>query len=978
MASSSSAAGSLKRKREDGTGDKFGMSDPDEMNYLVYQQFLSKDYDGANGRQVKVTNGWQAETIASRQSRAEWEHLPQFRGRVAINNNAKMEQMGSHSANAFMFVGDEGKIFQQMKEELKPYYTYTFHAKKGDRPGLRGKEVYFVQPDTLKWEPMPMNYHLTKHLFENELTGAKQQYFRNVMLGALNKIQDRQKVLSLMDLEALLRDHPNEAVRLRNMPSIKRLFHHDRLQHLYPFYNMNDLLYLPVESINTLYRHVAECVDRSDPMNVRQLNDPTSLCFWSTLRHLGMRCEDFDKVWYLPEMSYEMFKIVCARRSFYPHAVNELSVMLYDKLLAQHYDEGHKYLTVHALKLLAGSVSEAMFENALDQLTDRDMYHAMHRELIPKTKTYIVYPRTAALCEKMIVAGVESVLTRYQYQPPIYCMEDKAKTYPLLPDSTPCSEQLTFLHWAKNLPIVNVSGQAGAGKSAGLTRYLAYLDAIDEKDKLVFSTYQGNNASEAQEENTTFAETAHRILARHACKCKRSPMYKEKPKKRRTDGTPNTMQNFLVQNDKDDDDCEYTNCPLENVKVLIIDEIGLFYDELFAVLIHVLTTCGKLCQIITSGDHRQQVQIQPGRLQLDLFKGFAPWTLEYNHTHRYDDDRAMIFRNNADAIDKMQPERIYYEDDIFQLHPPARAYKNKEHYQFLPECTSILKSIGLNDSERNMLVTRTHVLKDLSTKAIEEVHYGNVSPYALRVGSKITCTKNNYDIDMVSNRILVLEAIEDCLIPGGRTLNSLDEIDYLTLTKAPNSYEPQDTVKDRKPRGLARRLRARVANRKKIVYIPYDGRFKNLVKRAAAVTERSCQGSSAHHVAAVKLGFWQKADVKEGAYVVCTRQRERLSLIMDKYTFEKWITNPTPPRNSIMHVKFAALYETYKNKYPIPATPIDIAMLKVEEGIKYEPVFDLEVVKRQALLRRAQRAKIARDQQQAKQAAALKTWRGVT
>lgn len=959
--SSASASQDRKRKHHGESRADFGLSDPDEMTYLIYQQFLSKDYEGAFGRTKKITNGWQVETIASHESRWEWQYLPQFRGRVAINNAAKMERLGCHALNAFMLLGDEQKIFQGMKEELKPYYTFTFHAKKAERAGVRGKDVYYVQTETLKWEPMPMNYHLTKHLFENELTGMRQQHFRNVVLSALSQITNREKVLSLLDLEALLRNNPNEAVRLRNMPAIKRLFHHDRLQHLYPFYDLDDLLYLPVESINTLYRHVAEPVDRSDPKKVCQRNDPTTLCFWSTLRHLGMRCEEYEKVWYLPEMSYEVYKIVCARRNFYPHAVNELCVSLYDKLLTQHHEEGHKYITVSMLKMLAGSVSTTLFENALDQLTDRDMYHAMHRELIPKTQKYIVYPRTAALCEKMIVGGMESVLTRYQYQPPVYCSEEKAAQYRMLPEVAACSEQLTFLNWAKHLPIINISGPAGAGKSAGLTRYLAYLDAIENKASIIFCTYQGNNAAEAQEENTPYAETAHRILSRHAYKCKKSPAYKEKPKKRKVDGAPNTMQNFLSQSDQDADECQCLHCPLENVKVLIIDEIGLFYDELFAVLIHVLTTCGKLCQIIFCGDHRQQVQIQPGQLQLDLFKGFSAWTLEYKHTHRYNDDRAMIFRNNADAIDKMDPDRVYFEDGIFELIPPSRNFKSKEQFLFQPELIEKLRSIGMNDSERHMLTTRTHILKDISTRAIETVHYGDISPYSLRVGSKITCTKNIYEIDMVSNRVLVLEAIEDCIIPGGRTLNSLDAQDYLPLAKSPTAYEAQDTIRDRKPRGLARRLRARVVNRSKIVYIPYDGRFKNLVKRAAAVTERSCQGSSAHHVAAVKLSYWPKADVKQGAYVVASRQRERLSLIMSKDTFVKWIQNPAPNRNSILHVKFAALYAMYKEKYPIPSQTIPIAMLKAEEGDRYEPVFDLELVKRQALLRRVRRSQLERE-----------------
>lgn len=949
--------GAAKRKFDEITED-FGHLDPEEKNYLLYHQFLSKDYDTDFGRKPVATNGWQLETLGAPMATGVSRPVYSFTGRIGLDNTRKMERIGCHSAHAFMLLGNNQDIFQGLKESLKPYYTYSFKATKGDKKGAQGKDTYFVKPETFQWEPMPLNYHIAMHIFEHELVGSQMQQFKEAAMTALASIPpaDRHKPLTLHNLEVLLRHRPDDVITLRGMPIMKRLFYHDKLKHLYPFYTVHDLEHLPIQAIDTLCKHVADVIDRSDPSRVRQHSDPTLLCFWPTMVHLGLRCEDRDKVWYLPELPYAMYRLVCSRRQYRPHPVNELAVSLYDKIMARHYDEGHKFIPMQSVRGMAGSIEDKTFRNVMDMLTDREMYHALHIENIPDTTVQIVYPRRAAVCETLIVSAINSVLQRFEHDPPSWRTEGASATYPKLPEVSACSEQLRFVEYAMNIPIVNVSGQAGSGKSAGLTRYLARLNAMDEREKIVFSTYQGNNASEAQEENTSFAETAHRMLARHASKCRSSPLFREQSKKRRVD--PNIAGNFIgtsAPEERDETRCK--NCPFEHVKVLIVDEVGLFYDELFAILVYILVKCGKLCQIVVAGDHRQQVQIQPGRLQLDLFQGFAPWTLSYNHCHRYDDETAVIFRHNADAIDKMRPDLVYREEGIFELIEPSRFYRSNETHMFQPELTRILKSIGFSDSEKCMLVTRTHAMKDVATKSIEETQYGDISPYALRVGCKIMCTKNNYDIDMISNRVLVLEGIEDCFIPDGRTLNSLDDIEYLMLMVDPAALCAMDTQKDRKPPRRARRLRARVANRKKIVYIPYDGRFKNYVKRAAAITERSCQGSSADHVCGVKLSFWDKADVKECAYVVCTRQRKRLSLIMTEDTFSKWVKNKSKPRNSVLHVKLAKLYEKYKDKYKVPQDSIRITMLKAEEGQKYEPVLDLDAMRKKS----AEKAKLKRE-----------------
>ncbi len=938
--SSAQPDGQSRKRKEPSSG--FESESAEAMDDFLYYQFFNVD-DEERG---KSTNGWQREQEAANltwKRRGPEAPVTSFTGRMALDNEAKLEAIGCKAANAFVLEGPQFRdmVFYGMKEPLLPYFFYEFQASKGDRRGAGNRDVYFVRPTTLMWRPLPMMPAIARHVFENHLPGAKNATLRMVMASKLANVNPSVP-LDLPKLESLLIQHPLERIKLSSMGIVKRIFFHAELAPLYPYYNVKDVENLDVEAIKTLNRFVtapsAQC-------------NPIALCFVSAARNLGLRCRDFDRVWYLPELSHAQYMHVCATGKFVPPRVEALSVKLHDRLNMLVKQHGHKYVDDDTLGLYTDEPEKALFEDALRLL--QGTYSAIAIEPL-SGQMRAIYPYRIHMCERIILSGLRVVLARFIVEPPARKPADEVVDYPMRPTHPLCSEQKLSVAQSLERPFTAISGPAGAGKSAGLSEFLAHVGAIDWASQVVMATYQGNNAATAVDTNTPFAKTAHRILAKHANKCKKSPVNGRSNQKRKTTEGPErgrgrgrggrgrgrdaqmTMSQFvdvLERADPDDEDEAFVDCPLENVRVLVIDEIGLFYEELFAPLLHVLTTCGKLSQIVVCGDHRQMVQIQPGQLQQDLLYGFADWTIKYEHQHRFDDEAAVIFRHNSMKIHAGLPGAVEFRDGIFERFEPKEFFYPPSKMKDLEgELVDLFRKIGFNDGERCMAVTRTHELKDLIMRALEIVQYGNIVPYALRVGQKVMSRRTNLKAEITAKQVLLLERIEDCELPRGRTIKSLEEYEYRFLTPG---FTNARSTNDKKVHRMVRRLRCRVVNSTRIVYLPYDGQYAGRVMRAGAVTERTCQGTQADHIFILKPTFWKEADVKECCYVVCTRQRKRVSMFCRREVFNQWVRNPAPPRNSLLGSKVRELYNEFARVYTIPPPTPEILALREEEGDRY-------------------------------------------
>jgi len=937
----------LKRKAPTAT---FEDESAEAMEDFLYYQFFNVEDDDHG----KISNGWQLESGVSPYKKGgggkpETAPLVTITGRVPLDNAAKVAELGCKAHNAFVLVEPAYRdaIFYGMKEPLMPYFVYTFQAAKGDRPGAGGRTTFFVRPHTLKWRAMDMTPTIARHVFENNLPGTKNAALRTLAVAKL-MLTPPSTVLTLPALESMLSAAPAEVVRMRKMGIIKRVFFHSKLEALYPYYHVKDVEHLDVQAIETLQRFVREPSEH---------NNPIALCFVDAMRNLGLRCRDFDRIWYLPELTYAQYAHICDAGKFSPPPVEQLAVKLYDHLRASIKIYGHKFLDEDAIRLGASADEQKHFDAAMTLL--RTTYRAVKVEPLGSCTT-AVYMHRMHMCERIILDSLRVVMARFACEPPRRKTLEEVAEYPLRSEHPLCSEQRLMVMQALERPFTAVSGPAGAGKSASLSEYLAHVGAIDWKNEVVFATYQGNNAASAVVTNTPFAATAHHILAKHANKCKQSPCYGRSNKRKKNDksqrgagrggargragrgrgrGAQSSMDRFvdtLERDESPEDEDEYVNCPLEKVRVLVIDEIGLFYEDLFAPLLHVLTSCGKLCQIIVCGDHRQMVQIQPGQLQQDILEGFAPWVIKYDHQHRFDDENAVIFRHNSTQIHQGLPHAIIYKPNVFERFTPAqRIYKTPAELRALEaELVVLFRSIKFDDSERCMLVTRTHELKDIALRALETVQYGNVIAYALRVGQKVMARRNNIKARITAKQILMLDVIEDCELPRGRTIVELEEHEYKNLSVKSSLAR---VTTDKKERGTVRRLRCHVVGSTQIVYLPYDGQFVGRVSRAGAVTERSCQGTQAEHVFVLKPSFWSEADFKECCYVVCTRQRKRLSLFCHDRVITDWVRNPAPKRNSVLGPKIRKLCAQFEPVFAVPPPTPEILALREEEGDRYTP-----------------------------------------
>ena len=394
---------------------------------------------------------------------------------------------------------------------------------------------------------------------------------------------------------------------------------------------------------------------------------------------------------------------------------------------------------------------------------------------------------------------------------------------------------------------------------------------------------------------------------------------------------------------------EFSMCPLEHVIRVVVDEMGLLCELIFGPLLGVLTSCGNLKQIIVCGDYRQQKQMQPGDLQRDLLEGLTNWCLEFKHSHRFKGGAAAIHAHNAQAIHEMKPERLIIEPGVWEfieLEQSRYNVKTQAGRDILRnELITQLKSIGFDDGENCVMVTRTHVLRELASVALEEIQYGNVIPYALRVGQKIMCKDTIREIGVVSRQIFILLGIEDCVVPKGKTLAGLEAKDYVGMDV--KFAAKTDTVTFRKRRGFARRLRVRRAGEQpdedgkyRELLIPYDQRFRPKVVRASVLTERACQGSQGMFVVCLKPAFWDAADFKETFYVVATRQIERFVILSKQSYIKKWATNPTPERDTRLAEKLKKVYNTHAAAVTMPVnTPA------IEEAIASEKatgIYELE------------------------------------
>ena len=945
-----------------------------ELDYYMYHKFVNRDESSEFGSVQKfATNGWQL-GICMKQRHPECR--TRFTGVVPINYVDQLYNMGCGGGNKFILRDMQHIIFFPSDErfpKLSPYFEYTFLATLVHYKTPDGKKSYKVDISTLQWKPIPMPTSVVRHVFSNQVVGRTKQKknLRELMMHKLGKyamdlqLQGKRdtKIWQLDDLLELLSGDYEEQKTMMRLGSIKRIFFHDVMEQLYPYYDAAKLDMVELSVI----RKLADLVTSTD----NSVPDPILLCFKSMTCREGYLCRDGDRVDLLPELSLAHYEHICKRRSYPCTEGNLLAVKLYGALLK--YEDDTKSTCVHDKKLflLANITDDAMANMALTKL--EHLYRAVktdeHVEEVnvprvfilaakPKKPVVYVYRRDLYMYESMIVYATEICIRNSLTDPPRLVSDETARRYPFLPEHPICSEQRIFLEKMRVLPVSVLTGPAGSGKSAAMSHTMATLDCIRLYKESKFLAYQNNNAAEAAMKVSPFAMTCHHLLAKHYQLCTHSPRNryrrrkKEQAKRARAAALAlssssnsrlsdsNSMDGHAPIDEEDDEDeleeddefGSFKICPLENLKVIAFEEMGLAFEEVFAEIAFLAATHGKLAKIIVTGDRGQQIQMQPGNLQQSMLDGFPGWVTTFKHSHRFNSESAAVFLFNSKLIQGGRYDFVTM-DGVFEvalLERPRYDLSSDADSNYLrEELMNIYSKYGVQEEPGTVTIARTHKCCKLAMEAMDVNKYNNIIHNGLRVGERIMCKGNLKGVGVASREPLILMRIDDCMPKKKRTIDSLDPAEYAELELSASHFT--DTVSHPKPRGMARRLVVRkesavmtARNTWPIHFLPYDDAYQHMYVRIAAITQRSCQGSQAKFVVAIQPFFWPNADFREVFYTVATRMENRFLLITHQSVLEKWVKNTTPERYTRLGKKLRALYNKYVDQFPIPEHSDDL------------------------------------------------------
>jgi hypothetical protein len=939
--------------------DIFGDSRVEDIQRIVYYDYargadmFTESSDLGERSEPKPSNGWQMESAPALHET--------YEGRVPLNLDSIVSGMDCPNESAFVIEERRDLIFYDGPAFLKPYFRYTFCAKPYTKGmGWRNRRIAYCDKNSFRWEPLALSTKIARHIILHEFGSEKYEKVKSLALASLPRLVQREadrkrqnpayvEKLTFEDIQSLVSSAPNLAAKIRQHPTIKMVFLHSKLAPMYAFYPVSTLLHLEIDSIHALAEYF-----RSDSLRY----NPADLCFWHTNRQFKARKD--ENQWYLPELTQKQYHKLCKMRKFVQKPQTELAVELYDTVRDHCRSGGHKYIRRRDLYVLAGSPDTKHFNCAIDDLLVYVykafcVYANPHaaktttvRSLAQNVTDDLVYLREVFVGEEMIVESLEKVCENHATLGVPYKPESKWELYDFLPSYSMCSEQMRMLDWCSNLWMVNISGPGGSGKTDSLCRYLARVPS----NVLLFVTHQANNMATARERVTRRAYTAHKLLFTHCRVCNKSPCregYMPKNQKAGANAAPSPEQEGDDMSDGENVEGDnmaigirFDKCIFENIRVLVIDEISLFYDHLFAGLVYALVTCGQLCQVIICGDFRQQPQIQIGQLQKDLAHAFDEYTLSFEHCHRFAEGSASILWNNATAIHENRPEDVYHDGECSLRipFPKGLQFQDQEMIAFMKK---VFKKYGIDDDEGTIVVARTRKLRDMANKVIQEICHHSDSP-GLVIGQKIMYLSTNYKLNLTAKEILVLERIEDCEIPPRRTVRSLKDKDYKKLRVLRN--DACDTYRNRKPRNMARRLICRSAGKEpsesSMRIIPFNDRNRSLIRKASAITERGIQGSEMHIVCVLKPFFWAVADVKESCYVVSSRPKQQILWVCEEHVLRQWIMNPSPKRDSIMGIKLRKLYEKNCALYPPVLDSAKVRALQLQENNCYAPKFDRE------------------------------------
>lgn len=282
------------------------------------------------------------------------------------------------------------------------------------------------------------------------------------------------------------------------------------------------------------------------------------------------------------------------------------------------------------------------------------------------------------------------------------------------PGMSCCSEQLAFLRYALGYDIngqhtvgceafANAQGRGGAGKTQLLELLCHVLG--DSREMLVLA-YQGSHIANVERRFPHMrAATIRMFIHKHFMLCtrtlQRARSTMSMPKYKQFAAMVTKLRECMVSNAKSwqTDHAEenrshyeaaradgmplgvdekqrreygseaftygmpYKECPLERIKVVVLEEFGMTPEEDIALLINILPVCcPQLRCIVTMGDKHQLFPISPGHIQKSFLEGFG-W-IQFDHSHRQGEG---CLSQLARAMQTQDPDLLRFDNKTAQL-----------------------------------------------------------------------------------------------------------------------------------------------------------------------------------------------------------------------------------------------------------------------------------------------------------------------
>lgn len=626
-------------------------------------------------------------------------------------------------------------------------------------------------------------------------------------------------------------------------------------------YREEDMLCLPAEDLPRLLRHVQE--------------NPARLCLspcipFRCANTLNVRVSKFSDGWKLPEMSKSGFYHAVSHMNASHTPLDAVIVDAYDKLKcaaarnrSTQMPRGDFVSSISAGARIPPPTAEA----ALRSLVRHGLVYddGASVGLFENRAFELVIARSLkAICERALAAEDTS---EQEWR----AVLDGRTAGPI------CDEQLEAMRMHLTHPLLYVGGNAGSGK----TQFLSHVAALH---RLKASAKDGLRKDRPSLIGVTFmcmpavhlqvrvcgdqAMTCHHLIALHACTCPRSPFV---------------------------DKGAATACPLEELEVLIVDELSVIYNEIFAVLLSMLHKCAKaLRRIVLVGDHRQLVSVKEGNLLADIMAGL-PWaTKEFVHNHRVSDDAFALIRTNSDFIAQGVFSSLRFDDEAVILREPAGP-ANTDCDEAL---SHVLRELNLPESSLHV-VARTNDLRRSMCRVVER-HYLQEEPWdkVFYVGRKFVIKLNDRAREIANNEILVLEMVWDeerpvtdpkppDLPPGASCMRNGRRIVVHSSTKhhVPSGYDRFIVF-----RGHLYQDRLRV--------VRLDKDIRGRMVKAGATTIHAYQGAQTKCIIFASPYRAGNYDTRECLYTASTRAEQAVVYITSKAALQTMCANREPHRNT--------------------------------------------------------------------------------